>query len=61
VTRLETFINRLEVEHAADDAILRDDIKRTKQNADAKIVVFIKLQLLYNYCFFRSIRPLPTL
>jgi hypothetical protein len=36
-TRLETFINRLEVEHAADDAILRDEIKRTKQDADAKI------------------------
>jgi hypothetical protein len=37
VTRLETFINRFEVEHTAEDAILRDEIKRTKQDADAKI------------------------
>jgi hypothetical protein len=38
VIRLETFINRLEVEHAAHDAILRGEIKRTKQDADTKIL-----------------------
>jgi hypothetical protein len=40
VTRLETFINRFKVEHAADDAILRDEIKRTEQDVDAKILNF---------------------
>jgi hypothetical protein len=38
VSGLETFINRLEVEHAADAAILRDEIERTKQDADGKII-----------------------
>ena len=38
MTRLENFINRLEVEHAADNAILRDENIRTKQDADAKIL-----------------------
>ncbi len=38
VSGLETFINRLEVEHAADDAILHDEIEKTKRDADAKIL-----------------------
>lgn len=38
VSGLETFINRLEVEHAADTAILRDEIESTKQDADGKII-----------------------
>jgi hypothetical protein len=38
VSGLETFINRLEVEHAADDAILRDEIESTKRDADDKIL-----------------------
>jgi peptidoglycan hydrolase CwlO-like protein len=38
VSGLETFINRLEVEHAADDAILRDEIESAKRDADAKIL-----------------------
>jgi hypothetical protein len=38
VSGLEMFINRLEVEHAADDAILRDEIESTKRDADAKIL-----------------------
>jgi DNA repair exonuclease SbcCD ATPase subunit len=38
VSGLETFINRLEVEHAADSAILRDEIETIKRDADAKIL-----------------------
>lgn len=38
VSGLETFINRLEVEHAADTAILRDEIESAKRDADAKIL-----------------------
>jgi hypothetical protein len=38
VSGLETFISRLEVEHAADDAILRDEIESIKRDADTKIL-----------------------
>jgi DNA repair exonuclease SbcCD ATPase subunit len=38
VSGLETFINRLEVDHAADTAILRDEIESIKQDADGKIL-----------------------
>lgn len=38
VAGLETFINRLEVEHAADTAILRDEIDSTKRNAASRLL-----------------------
>ena len=38
VSGLEIFINRLEVDHAADSAILRDEIESTKRDADGKIL-----------------------